>query len=401
MILFTNPGEIDPRLITTLGVNVKDGDSPIGFFGTGLKYAIAVLLREGQEITIFSGLRKFSFEVKEEEVRGKSFGFIFMKEGEGASQPLGFTTELGKNWNLSNAYRELFSNAKDEGGEILFSTSLHETERGKTIICVESQDFEEVHENRSDFLLERSEPPIFSSPCIEVFFGASKAIFYRGIAVSFPSLPTTFTYNILARLDLTEDRTAKYNWYVQNYIRDALIAGDLPTDLLVSSLRDNNYEGSCSLHEYSWNENFSEAVAICVRKFPQDLDENIKKKYYALKRQLSKTYKRLMPTGSENERLAHAQAVLQKAGFAISKYPIFLAEDLGQGVLGMAVREEKRIYLSRLAFEQEGLCETLLEEFIHLEHSCSDETRKMQNVLLREIVRLAGGHKAVFVKGAA
>jgi hypothetical protein len=401
MILFTNPGEIDPRLITTLGVNVKDGDSPIGFFGTGLKYAIAVLLREAQQITIFSGLRKFSFEVKEEEVRGKSFGFIFMKEGEEVPLPLGFTTELGKNWSLSNAYRELFSNAKDERGETIFSTSLHQTERGKTIIAVEGEAFEEVHESRSDFLLEKSERPIFSSSSIEVFSGASNAIFYRGIAVSFPSRPTTLTYNILIKIDLTEDRTAKYNWHLQHYIRDVLTVGGIPSDLLVYVLLDDNFEGSCSLHEYSWNENFAEAVAICAKKFPEDLDENIKKKYYALKGQLSKSYKRLMPTGSENERLAHAQAVLQKAGFDIKKYPIFLAEDLGHGILGMAVREEKRIYLSRLAFEQEGLCETLLEEFIHLEHDCSDETRKMQDVLLREIVRLAGGHKAVFVKEPA
>jgi hypothetical protein len=311
MILFTNPGEIDPRLITTLGVNVKDSDSPIGFFGTGLKYAIAVLLREGQEITISSGLRKFSFEVKEEEVRGKSFGFIFMKEGEGTAHPLGFTTELGKNWNLSNAYRELFSNAKDEGGEIFVENFTLPSE-GITAICVEGEAFKEVHENRSDFLLEKSEPPIFSSSYIEVFSGASKAIFYRGIAVSFPSLPTTLTYNILERLDLTEDRTAKYNWYVQNYIRDALTTGDISSDLLVYVLRDDNFESSCFLHEYSWNENFAEAVAICAKKFPQDLDENIKKKHYALKGQFSKTYKRLMPTGSENERLAHAQAILQK-----------------------------------------------------------------------------------------
>ena len=31
MIFFKNPGEIDIRLVTTLGVNVKENDSAIGF----------------------------------------------------------------------------------------------------------------------------------------------------------------------------------------------------------------------------------------------------------------------------------------------------------------------------------------------------------------------------------
>ena len=48
MIVFENPGEIDIRSISTFGVSVKEGDNPIGFFGTGLKYAIVVLLRTGQ-----------------------------------------------------------------------------------------------------------------------------------------------------------------------------------------------------------------------------------------------------------------------------------------------------------------------------------------------------------------
>jgi len=46
MITFENDGEIDLRAISQFGINVKTGDSPIGFFGTGLKYALAVLMRE-------------------------------------------------------------------------------------------------------------------------------------------------------------------------------------------------------------------------------------------------------------------------------------------------------------------------------------------------------------------
>ena len=67
-IYFTNPGEIDIRAVTTMGVNVKEGSSSIGYFGTGLKYAIATLLREGQEIIIHSGLTTYYFLSFQEEI---------------------------------------------------------------------------------------------------------------------------------------------------------------------------------------------------------------------------------------------------------------------------------------------------------------------------------------------
>ena len=47
-IIFTNQGEIDIRAVTTFGVSVKNDNSAIGMFGTGLKYAIAIILRHGE-----------------------------------------------------------------------------------------------------------------------------------------------------------------------------------------------------------------------------------------------------------------------------------------------------------------------------------------------------------------
>lgn len=54
-VIFRNKGIIDPRSITTFGVSSKDSESAIGYFGTGLKYAIAILLREGCKIDIYTG----------------------------------------------------------------------------------------------------------------------------------------------------------------------------------------------------------------------------------------------------------------------------------------------------------------------------------------------------------
>jgi len=54
-IAFQNDGELDLRLMATFGCSVKETNNPIGFFGTGLKYALAVLLRTGHKVTVHLG----------------------------------------------------------------------------------------------------------------------------------------------------------------------------------------------------------------------------------------------------------------------------------------------------------------------------------------------------------
>src|ERR1700761_673266 len=112
-VVFENPGEIDPLAIRTFGVSVKEGDNPIGFFGTGLKYALSILLRTGHHISIQAGERTLTFATKEAAIRNQPFNLITM-DGE----PLGFTDAVGKTWEVWMAYRELYCNCKDEGGTI-------------------------------------------------------------------------------------------------------------------------------------------------------------------------------------------------------------------------------------------------------------------------------------------
>lgn len=54
-VIFETPGNLDIQAIAT---------SPIGFFGTWLKYAIAVLLREGCQISIFTNKTLYRFSIK-------------------------------------------------------------------------------------------------------------------------------------------------------------------------------------------------------------------------------------------------------------------------------------------------------------------------------------------------
>src|ERR1700676_3943518 len=92
-VVFENPGEIDAAAIATFGVSVKESDNPIGFFGTGLKYALAILLRTGHKVSIQSGERAHAFSLQEVTIRSFPFSVVCM---DGA--PMGFTDAVGKTW---------------------------------------------------------------------------------------------------------------------------------------------------------------------------------------------------------------------------------------------------------------------------------------------------------------
>src|SRR5512141_2444774 len=101
MIIFQNEGEIDINTVKTMGVSVKE-EGAIGFFGTGLKFAIATLLRNKQEIVIFSGTERYDVGVKTIQIRGQDFDMVTLN-----GEQIGFTTQLGKTWEMWMAFREL------------------------------------------------------------------------------------------------------------------------------------------------------------------------------------------------------------------------------------------------------------------------------------------------------
>jgi hypothetical protein len=221
MIVFENDGEIDPRLVMLIGVNVKESASAIGFFGTGLKYAVASLARWGEEIRIQSGVNEYSFASEETEIRGRKFGVLAMFSKYDKA-PLGFTTELGKRWEPWMVYRELWCNAHDEPASKVFRTDVAPAAVvGKTRVIVDGPKIQEAHFNRNDFILAPDRNLLHKTKSVEIYEGAGTRIFYRGIAVQTPDKPSIFTYNITSHLYLTEDRTAG-SWSTDPEIAKAL-----------------------------------------------------------------------------------------------------------------------------------------------------------------------------------
>ncbi len=202
MIVFQNKGLIELRTITTFGVSVKpETDNPIGYFGTGLKYAIAVMLREGIKVTLYRGTTKLRFTAKKRKIRGQQFHMVLLN-----GEELPFTTELGKNWDLWMAYRELAANAMDEPDNIVTSDK-PDIKTGYTTFVAEGHMLDAVHNNRDSIFLMTKPKYKFDTVEFHDGPGVGKYIYYKGIRVFELPKQAMYNYNILFDLKLTEDRT--------------------------------------------------------------------------------------------------------------------------------------------------------------------------------------------------
>jgi hypothetical protein len=99
--IYSNPGALDLRALTIMGMNAKPNtDSPIGYFGTGLKYAVAIALRHGLKLTIYDGAGTvLEFFTAEPISAGKHSPSVKCARGDPAWH-FPFTTEYGKDWAL-------------------------------------------------------------------------------------------------------------------------------------------------------------------------------------------------------------------------------------------------------------------------------------------------------------
>ena len=215
-VYFANAEAIDLSAVAVMGVSVKTGDAPIGYFGTGLKFSIATLLRLGHRVTLFRLGETIEFTTVDEMIRGEVFARVKMGD-----EVLGFTTQLGKNWEPWQAYRELTCNCMDEAG--IVSDKLPDGDWG-TMFVVEGEAVAECHRKRREIFLATAARSA-TDEC-EIHDGQTTKAFYRGVRAHDHGQTALFTYNIVDQIALTEDRTIKNQWEVGFYVDRAIAASD-------------------------------------------------------------------------------------------------------------------------------------------------------------------------------
>ncbi len=383
-VVFKNKGVIDVRAITTFGVSSKENPTAIGFFGTGLKYAISILLREGCEIEIFAGKsRHLKFATRKRKIRVDEFNFVTMN-----NRQLGFTTEVGKTWAVWMALRELYCNCIDENGEVYETEAEPQAEAGNTLVIVRGEKFLDAWATRDNIFL--SSEPIERHPAVNIHPGKSDHVFYRGVRAYKLTYSSEFTYDIRNKVDLTEDRTVKYYWDVAYAIRQGLCKSDIPqvVQKAVTAPKDS-YEHGFDFAGVEPSKTFLHEVTELTRKFDSTLSSSARVAAQAwVMEQLHEDVVATQLNAVDQLRLERAIAFCRKIGFDVDEYPIIVTEFLGEEVLGRA--HDGRIYISKRALMMgtKMLAGTLMEEFIHIRHSLDDETRTMQNFLIDTIMSL-------------
>ena len=336
MIVFQNKGLINLRALKTFGVSAKDNPSAIGYFGTGLKYAIAILLRENCTITLYRGRKKYFFTAKKTKIRNDEFSIVCMN-----GEELGFTTALGKDWEVWQAFRELWCNTTDEGGVIARLETKGEAKA--TTITVEGEAFEEAYDKRETIIL--IDEPALRLNGVEVHHRPSEYLYYRGIRVQKLRHPSLLTYNITRTISLTEDRTVRYPWEPLNILKNAIVCStELDFIKIILTAGEETYEHSFDFEDLSHEPGVMFMTAADDVKNKGNVNESAMRLCREAMRKEMETHQGQKLEGAPAAQLEQAEQFCSDVCSSVSSYEIIVVDGLGDSKLWVC--EGQKIFLT-------------------------------------------------------
>lgn len=372
-VVFHTNTEFDQRAWTVMGMTAKpDSDSPIGFFGSGLKISIAILLRSGHEVEIFSNGKHYVFGLAETDFRGKKFEQVTCN-----GEPLPYTTEYGKNWEIEGAYRELVSNTMDEGGIHFAGEPMDEG----TSIVVRGEEFAKML-SKHDELFVGDREPIAHGEGVSIYEG-NGTVFYRGVKVGTLE-HAGFSYEVHSTLKLTEDRTVHsiydVNYRVMNYICCHLKDKALIKRILMlpkgkwEQLDERDYE-------WTWSKEFSEVVKEIWEVNPGMLPKKVR---LQIRKKLPDVEFKMIENEDYQVSIDAAKDFLEKAGYPVTGHVVVVDN---QDSNTIAFTHNGQIHLTERSFEKGlfDLVTTLFEEQCHIA-GYNDETRSFESYLINQVI---------------
>jgi hypothetical protein len=414
-IRIKNNGVIDPRGLYLLGASTKKNDeTKIGQFGSGNKYAIAYLLRNDFELVIMAGEKEVKITTEAERFREQDFKVVVID-----GQKTSITTEMGKDWQLWQAIREIYCNALDEGGCTMDFVQEIEPKENETHFYIQNKtevkkfiaDFDDYFATNKKVLFECAEGRILEST------GNNANVYRRGIKCHISNKQSVFDYDF-KNIDIDENRLVKYSWEIGKKIWSLIYQCD-NEEVIKQALHQ------CQSHELIEG-NVSEFVTLSTANasetFVKVLKEiNLAPRGYAGLLKADEVHNHvILPTevfksvrgiiGDENvgdnfkvtkkgamfrvieqESLLHNETLkkalyfLKECSFEV-EYDIKLVIFDDKEILGAAY--EETILLSELCLDKgvNEIVNTILEEFIHIKYKVADETRAFQTAMLTEFV---------------
>lgn len=394
MISFLTPTALPIEAATTMGVSVKEGES-IGKFGTGLKYAIAGILRLGGSVVVYIDGERHDFDARDKTIRGHGFRIIHHN-----GTPCGFTTELGKHWEPWQLFRELASNTLDEGGSWTHGECAPDSAR--TVIQVRCREVEESERNEAVFIA-KGAPLLESSFGASVYAGACKHYYYRGIRAGSFNGAAPVTIDV-CNGTLSEDRLLDLAT-VQTELAWAFRTAtkfDEAFMLTVVAQHDSGEFWAEMVNRYHVGNELPESLLAFLSARPKfvkhpalriALDAHLRKGNIAKWDEvpMNDRHKSLLRSG---------EALCRHVGVdPIPAGKVHFTRDLGDRVLALTCMDTRDVWFStKLAMlgRDEFLC-GYLEEAMHAMTGYQDCTRELQNALLSLVVANATREADVMV----
>lgn len=413
-IRIKNNGLIEPQALHLVGASTKRNDNTkIGQFGSGNKYALAYLLRNGYEVKIFSGLNEIKIETKPDNFRGQDFNVIYIN-GEKTS----ITTEMGKDWEFWQALRELYCNSIDEGGHSLDFMGKIEPIENETHFYIDTK--KDVLEFVSNFdnYFATNKKVLFECEYGRILekSGTTANVYRKGIRCFQTNKNSIFDYDF-KEISIDENRLIKYFWQIDEKVWDLIYRCD-NKEVIMTALHnshDHNFIEGCISDVSSINSSgASEVFKECIKAIntapkgmagllkPDEIenhvivpskvfasfrgiigDENVGDKFKVNKR--GGMFREIESTLLYDRTLLEATDFLKECGYEIP-YLIQIAIFDNKEILGCAYQD--KIVISDICMER-GINEvvnTIIEEIIHLKYGVMDETRAFQTAIITEFI---------------
>jgi hypothetical protein len=417
-----NKGEIDINAFRLLGASTKRGDTTkIGHFGSGLKYAIAVFLRNNVEFKIYSGLKEIKVSTSQQKLGERIFDVIKFN-----GRMTSLTTEMGIDWKLWFAVREVYCNAIDEGGLATGLVNELKPEQGKTTIFLKlNGELNEIFKNWGEYFSEKREDLVHTATSSgDKFFegGARKLLVYRkGIQVLERDNTRALFHYDFYKVEINEARTIVSEFELEYQTVSVLKRS--ATEEMIARIYDNreSYEAKLNWEmagfmSQRWldvlggrtivlednagafeEEMASISFVILPNRLGMALKEEFKEKVKILGR--SDRYGNLSvrsPQGKENLLIQECMAFLV-GEIDVVKYPVQICDFAIESQMGEAYNEE--ILLSPKLFDKgkRYIVSTILEEYWHLESKATDKTRAFQDFLINRFIDQVETKKQIFL----
>lgn len=414
-VCFENKGEVPVNAFKLLGASSKRGDSSkIGYFGTGLKYAIAVMLKQNIEFHIFSGDKEVKISTRSTKFLDDTVS-VMTVNGEKTS----ITLDAGIDWKPWYAIREIYSNAIDENGEMILNIE-PSAKSGHTRIFIdtESEKLKDIFQNWDAYftqnrpaLLKNNRGTLFDKlPTIPEYIA-----FRKGIRVYESQRHSLFDYD-LPNVEINESRVAIHSFRVQEDCSELLASSNMHCiekmlSLSKNSHRDQFVEWQDSFWDFTDRYSFSETWVSALSNYRlvpakfagrYDITETTLILPDKLIDKLVYRFGEAINTaGSNKDRftiidtvdkqpLQKILDVFAKAGFDWELDKIDIVKFNDNDVLGQA--KDSRVLLSHTLFtnsHKHEIASTLIEEIVHAKTGLEDGTRSMQNFLFNTITNMA------------